>query len=494
MKEGKITFEDILEEANNGDAQAQGFLGMCYLEGINIDKSPEEGVKWLRLSAEQNFPMAIGLLGLCYANGDGVKQSYEESIKWFRKGVELDDETSLNSLGYAYAKGQGVPQSHEKAAELYRKAAEHGLAPAQYNLANCYDTGEGVPQSYEEALKWYRLAADQGDAPSQSEIGAFYALGKGVPQSDEEAVKWFRLAADKGYKNGQYNLGFCYFYGKGVEEDKTEALKWIRMSAEQDDKAAIDFLKNLHDVSDVESRIEYLESMLEAVGIDPEEETEPLHKIVDLLREITDDESFLEKKQRVLDRINKDIADFENLDSDEDDDSPLVPEGPKQREVPLETRQLVEKAYKTKTGRHFIEKVGLRNFDEVITLLEYAETEEEYQEYISHLVHAAGEGDAQRVLTQEQKDLIVRAFYTTEEGRNTLNELGGDINYVFELAENRGEEEFNQMMYNMQSWIDAEESPFGISLKNDAVKAIVFKVIMGIIGLITALIIVSNIR
>ena len=123
-----------LAAAENGDAEAQVWLGWCYANGQGVSKDLKEAAKWYRKSAEQGLKEAQYSLGLCYYNGRGVPQSYEEAVKW------------------------------------YRKAAEQGVKEAQYDLGKCYENGQGVSKDINEAVKWYRKAAVQGVKEAQEAL------------------------------------------------------------------------------------------------------------------------------------------------------------------------------------------------------------------------------------------------------------------------------------------------------------------------------------
>ena len=51
------------EKAEMGDAFAQYDLGMSYLEGDGVEKNVEEGVRWLKKSAENCLEAAQVAMG-----------------------------------------------------------------------------------------------------------------------------------------------------------------------------------------------------------------------------------------------------------------------------------------------------------------------------------------------------------------------------------------------------------------------------------------------
>ena len=69
--------------AEQGCAEAQFHLGVCYYNGQGVVQSYEEAVKWYTLAAEQGYAKAQYNLGYCYYKGQGVKQSDEEAVKWY---------------------------------------------------------------------------------------------------------------------------------------------------------------------------------------------------------------------------------------------------------------------------------------------------------------------------------------------------------------------------------------------------------------------------
>ncbi len=114
-------------------------------------------VRELRPLAEQGNANAQFFLGFMYGNGEGVFQDYAKAVKWFRKAAEQGDGeaqyTAQYNLGIMYDKGQGVPQDYAKAVGWYRKAAEHGVANAQFSVGVMYRKGLGVPQDDAEAVR-----------------------------------------------------------------------------------------------------------------------------------------------------------------------------------------------------------------------------------------------------------------------------------------------------------------------------------------------------
>ena len=190
---------NYLKEAEQGDADAQFYLGLDYYnEGVIL-----EAVEWLHKAAEQGHADAQIKLGEWYYTGRGIKQDYLKSGRWLRK------------------------------------AAEQGRAIAQTNLGMMYALGLGLPKRYTKAIKWFRLAAEQGEAGAYFHLGAMYAKGHGVTQQDfNEAFKWYRKSAEQGFARGQATLGWMYLAGQGVNRDYIQAYVWFDLAASQGDDIA----------------------------------------------------------------------------------------------------------------------------------------------------------------------------------------------------------------------------------------------------------------
>ncbi|HHF0975660.1 TPA: tetratricopeptide repeat protein, partial [Haemophilus influenzae] len=108
---------------------------------------------WLPL-AEQGDAQAQGGLGMMYERGLGVKQDDFKAVNWYRKAAEQGDADAQLNLGAMYAIGRGVKQDGVEAVKWFRKAAEQGNAKAQNGLGMMYDGGLGIKQDYFKAVKW----------------------------------------------------------------------------------------------------------------------------------------------------------------------------------------------------------------------------------------------------------------------------------------------------------------------------------------------------
>lgn len=228
-------FENYRGPAEQGDADAQFYLGVAYYEGSGVAKDYEEAVKWYRKSAEQGKEYAQIRLADMYYKGEGVPQDYAEAIYWYCKAADQGDPVAQNNLGYAYTNVEAI-RDYEEAIKWYRKSIDprggeggQGNLYAKKNLGLMYYNGLGVTQDYAEALKWFRSAEELPEV--QHYIGEIYANGYGVPQDYVEAARRYQEAAKHANAFAQNNLGIMYYNGQGVPQDYTLAHKWCNLAA-----------------------------------------------------------------------------------------------------------------------------------------------------------------------------------------------------------------------------------------------------------------------
>ena len=175
-------------------------------ERKTVEVSKNIPVSTLQPLAEQGNVEAQFFLGFCYYNGDGVSQNYTQAVEWYTRAAEQGHAKAQHNLGLCYAKSVGVSRNYTKAMEWWTKAAEQELAEAQCNLGTGYYNGRGVVQSYTKAVEWFAKAAEQGHADSQYRLGGCYFLGEGVPQSYTKAAEWLTKAAKQGHTNATIML------------------------------------------------------------------------------------------------------------------------------------------------------------------------------------------------------------------------------------------------------------------------------------------------
>ncbi len=234
--------------AHDAVCDAQYMLGLCFEQAIGTERDMGKAlICWAKAAK-------LGHAEAQYRVGQTAFlefQEFDDGMEFLRKSAEQGNPFAMRLLGSVY-EGKDKAESdawYAKAAEALYKAAKQGDPRAMHDLAGLYRDGKGVPKDtaeaeklFEQAAKTYLALAGQGDPDAQCMVGGFYAGGIGVKQDASESVKWFRAAAEQGYMKGKALLGLAYFEGRGVKRDEAEGVKWLRAAAEQGDETSEEFL------------------------------------------------------------------------------------------------------------------------------------------------------------------------------------------------------------------------------------------------------------
>ena len=107
-------FKNYYEKAaDNGDANAQYYIGKLYYKGKGIEKDYKKAFEYLKKAAEQGHVDAQYYLGKCYYDGKGIEKDYEKA---FELGIATG---SASAFEYWLAEKEDVVKLLEKEPELY---------------------------------------------------------------------------------------------------------------------------------------------------------------------------------------------------------------------------------------------------------------------------------------------------------------------------------------------------------------------------------------
>ena len=81
--------------------------------------------EWRPLAEQGNVEAQV-YLGLMYYNGEGLPQDYAEAVRWYRKAAAQGLAEAQHYLGQMYETSQGVPQNYAQAYKWYNIAAAQG--------------------------------------------------------------------------------------------------------------------------------------------------------------------------------------------------------------------------------------------------------------------------------------------------------------------------------------------------------------------------------
>jgi len=153
--------------ADKGHVDAETLLGLAYLTGRAVTRSPGEALKWLRMAAGKGYPKAEGLLGWALITAAEVRNEAEGG-RWTRKAAADGDPLGQALLGELLLFGKaGTEKNEAEGAAWAHKAAEQGDARAQFLMASLLAGGIGVAKDLTLSRFWLELAAAQGHAEAR---------------------------------------------------------------------------------------------------------------------------------------------------------------------------------------------------------------------------------------------------------------------------------------------------------------------------------------
>jgi len=207
--EGNINFfelfENVLKVSKNGDIFAQNELADMYLYGYGTKENEEEGIKWLKKSAEAGYWRTMNQLGnLFYNRGD-----YEKAIEWYKKSFEKGCDWGGLFLAACYQKGNGVRQDKFKALELYKEVYDldnstSGLAASTIGNIQ-YDE-----KNYLEAIEWYKRGIEKDSSLAYYGLAECYYNGNGVLRDKNKAYELYKKAAELGDEDSKTIIANWY--------------------------------------------------------------------------------------------------------------------------------------------------------------------------------------------------------------------------------------------------------------------------------------------
>ena len=88
-----------LVEAEQGDEEAQNYVGEIYQRGLGADPRYDKAAQWFEKAASQGYSRAQINLAYLYENGLGVEKDTVKALNWYRKATGRGEEISIDTNG-----------------------------------------------------------------------------------------------------------------------------------------------------------------------------------------------------------------------------------------------------------------------------------------------------------------------------------------------------------------------------------------------------------
>ncbi|HEV7414570.1 MAG TPA: hypothetical protein VGN98_00315, partial [Tianweitania sediminis] len=113
-------------QAAAGAGNADAMLGLGSALAMTDAERRDEGLSFMRQSAEAGNIAAMKALSRLYASGLSGQASADESTRWTRAAAEKGDAEAMFQYALALDLGFGVTPDHAAATDWHKKAREHG--------------------------------------------------------------------------------------------------------------------------------------------------------------------------------------------------------------------------------------------------------------------------------------------------------------------------------------------------------------------------------
>ncbi|KAF7337537.1 hypothetical protein MSAN_02227000 [Mycena sanguinolenta] len=218
--------------AKHGHPDAAYRSGTCCENGWGCRRESAKALQFFRKAAAALHPGAMYRLGIAELNGElGLSKSPKEGVKWLKRSAEhatAEFPHALHELALLHERGidNVLFVDYEYSTELLAQAAELGYAPSAYRLGECYEYGKmGCPQDPALSIHYYNIAAQQNHrdacfaltawylvgspgclAKAMYAVGYFLEVGIGTQPSPRDAAEYYKRAADLGDKRAAQRL------------------------------------------------------------------------------------------------------------------------------------------------------------------------------------------------------------------------------------------------------------------------------------------------
>ncbi len=274
------TISEWMAEAEQGDANAMCWVGICYHKGQGVEQDDTEAAKWYIRAVEAGSPTAMLILGKCYMAGIGVPKDRTLGLQWVRQAADCDYQKAKDWLAVNLPKlqaekferarmlftGIGAEKDVKTALRLYEEVAEEDLVAAQEFLALCYRFGDEVPKNADLSAYWYlraqkngmkdaknalsdleqagglsavylkmRRAALQADGQAAYEL---WEMFRDDPEKERMALYFCALGAQAGFPAAQVVYAGYFESGHIVKADGAQSRYWLEKAAKGGDPEA----------------------------------------------------------------------------------------------------------------------------------------------------------------------------------------------------------------------------------------------------------------
>ena len=213
--------------ATVGNVKAQADLARAYLVGNTLDINPTLAGEWFEKAAQAGHGPAQIQLGILCIQARGRRRDVAAGIKWIETASRSGHPVSAKKANDLLARLKKFPPSPMRDVDRLIEKAKAGDLKSQARLAKRHQTGDGVRMNLKEAAYWLRRAARQGDGESCYRLGGYLLLNQGDKRDAAQAARLWQLACELGHSRAQVDFAVMCAKGDGIPRSLKEAYYWM---------------------------------------------------------------------------------------------------------------------------------------------------------------------------------------------------------------------------------------------------------------------------
>lgn len=238
-------YQQLLSKAQLGDSVAQFDIAQMYQQGLGVDKSVVQALKYYQLAAAQKDLPAEYQLGVLYLQGDeGLEPNYTVGMEWLTDAAFKGNCYAQYALARIYEQGFKDPTGREviapdykRSLAMYQLASANHYGVAQFRLAELMLRQKprdisvaGLKMRQMDIKQLYQGAVQSGIVEARLPL-AFYEAADADQIKQAQAFSEAMQAAQAGSTDAAFLLGLMYDRGIATQPTRDQALFWYEKSA-----------------------------------------------------------------------------------------------------------------------------------------------------------------------------------------------------------------------------------------------------------------------
>ena len=240
-REEAALYEELLNRAESGDAEAMFRAAEFYYAGQYMAKDEKQALRWFRESAKLEYVPAMLRMMRFYEKGELVKQNFKLSMSWAKKAAATGEAEGKYALAEAYIYGGAGKQDVEAGLKILDEMAAGGDETALQKAEEIRGKVKRAKERFDDGIR------QPSTASGNYEMGLYCQTGDGFYTYPKEAVQYFLKAAEKEHVHAQYQLALAYHTGEGTKKNEDECVKWLEKAAAKSHKEAMELLNEIQE-------------------------------------------------------------------------------------------------------------------------------------------------------------------------------------------------------------------------------------------------------